>query len=96
MKFEWDNPSVEYNENGIIFQVHYRLIGYDEETCADCYGVVTLPEPREKNIIPIEEIDKDTVIKWLESILDVEEFQINISNQIAAFKNPKSFIKTIK
>lgn len=92
MKFNWENPITEHNKEGIITNVHYRLTGTDEDFSADVYGCIALPEPSDE-VIALKDLEKETIVSWLESILDVDALKQSIEQQIEDKKNPKSFIK---
>ena len=97
INFEWQKPILEKKlvdgslEN-VIQTVHWRYTGTDDDISADVYGALSLPSPDAENFIEWENMTNDKVFEWLESILDVEQLQNQISAQIEDIKNPKVIV----
>ena len=97
INFEWQKPILEKKlvdgslEN-VIQTVHWRYTGTDNDISTDVYGALTLPAPDAENFIEWENMTNDKVFEWLESILDVEQLQNQISAQIEDIKNPKVIV----
>lgn len=74
----------------VIQTVYWSYLGEDEETLnvfeINSSSELGLPDP---NIfVPFESINYDTVIKWLESSLDIESMKIAIEEKINEINNP--------
>jgi hypothetical protein len=102
INFEWVKPILEVKlidgslEN-VIKTVHWRYKGTDaNEVSADVYGAQSLSDPDENDFIEFEDMTNEDVYSWLESILDVEALEENITNQIELINNPIQVIKTIE
>lgn len=59
------------NLQNVVSKVHWRLKASNETHIAETYGVTTLPEAKEQNFVPYEDLTKTQVITWLENILGV-------------------------
>lgn len=101
INFEWVKPILEVKlidgslEN-VIKTVHWRYKGTDEnEVSADVYGAQSLSDPDANDFIEFEDMTNENVYSWLESILDVEALEENITSQIELINNPIQVIKTI-
>jgi hypothetical protein len=97
INFEWQKPILEKKlvdgslEN-VIKTVHWRYKGTEDNISADVYGALSLQSPNAENFIEWENMTNDKVFEWLESILDVEQLQSQISAQIEDIKNPKVIV----
>lgn len=101
INYEWQKPILERKivdgtlEN-VIQTIHWRYTGIDEDGfISDVYGALTLPAPNAENFIEWENMTNNKVFEWLESILDVEQLQSQISAQIEDIKNPKVIVSTL-
>jgi hypothetical protein len=73
----------------IVTTVHWRYGGSDEDgVTAEVYGAQSVGEPNPDAFTPYPEISEEQVIKWMESVINVEEMNDNISKQIDLIKNP--------
>jgi hypothetical protein len=73
----------------IIHIIDWSYIGTDEDNNTASVGLpITLPEPSEENFIPYNNITKEMVISWLESILNIEDLQQSVIDKIENIKNP--------
>lgn len=78
----------ENNLENVVQTIHWRYIGNDGEIRSDVYGSVSLDSPDPNNYIPYENLTQTIVENWLESNLDVTQYQNMISDQIELIKNP--------
>ena len=94
INFEWNvNPmDCVINEDGltnVVQTVHWRLTGTDENgVSSDVYGAQSFPKPEADGYIPFEDLTKEIVVGWLESVLDVESLEKQISDNIYLINNP--------
>jgi len=59
--------------NKVITEVVYEYVAKsDNGITSRLPGMVKLAEPVDQSFVPIEEISKDTVVSWIESIADIE------------------------
>jgi hypothetical protein len=73
----------------VVTTVHWRYKGTDQDgTTAETYGAQAVGEPNPDAFTPYPEINKEQVIGWMESVMDIEAMQENITNQISLTKNP--------
>ena len=73
----------------VVTTVHWRYKGTDEDGIeAEVYGAQPVGEPNPDAFTPYPEISEEQVIKWMESIIDMEAMNENIANQIDLIKNP--------
>ena len=80
------------NENGlqnVVRTVHWRLRGEDEGgTSAEVIGANQVGEPNPDNFTDYESLTKETVVSWLEEVLDVIAYKETISETIDRKNNP--------
>lgn len=81
---------IKENEmTNIIQTVHWRFKGTDEnEISSEVYGATSFPAPESEGFIPFEELTKEIVIGWLESVLDVPAMEKQIEDEIFKINNP--------
>lgn len=73
----------------IVTMVHWRYKGTDEDGVeSEVYGAQPVGEPNPDAFTPYPEISEEQVIKWMESVIDMEAMNENIANQIDLIKNP--------
>lgn len=78
----------ENNLEKVVQTIHWRYIGDDEGVQSEVYGSVTLDSPDPNDFIPYENLTQVIVESWLESNLNVTQYQNMISEQIELIKNP--------
>ena len=92
--YKWSFPAFDcrVDENGmkdVVTVVHWVYNGTDEDgITAGMYGTQSVGEPNPDAFTPYPDISEEQVIGWMESVMDIEEMQKNISNQIELIKNP--------
>lgn len=78
----------ENNLEKVVQTIHWRYIGDDEGVQSEVYGSVTLDSPDPNDFIPYENSTQVIVESWLDSNLNVTQYQNMISEQIELIKNP--------
>lgn len=92
--FEWITDPLDcvIGEDGmtnVVQTVHWILTGIDENgVSSSTYGSVSFPEPTQEGFIPFDELTKEIVVGWLESVLDVPALEAQIEAQINLINNP--------
>jgi hypothetical protein len=68
----------------VIYNVHYSYIAQDDnENVVRQIGVQHFPSVDPENFTPIEDLRQADIISWLEEVLPVDEFKVNLDNEIA-------------
>lgn len=68
----------------VIYNVHYSFIGEDENgNAAVQIGVQHFPSVDPENFTPFEDLRQADIITWLEEVLPVDDFKVNVDNEIA-------------
>ena len=78
----------ENNLEKVVQTIHWRYKGEEDSVQSEVYGSVTLDSPDPNDFIPYENLTQVIVESWLESNLDVTQYQNMISDQIESIKNP--------
>jgi hypothetical protein len=104
MTYTWNNktvdtyPTLEGN-NDVIFNVHWRLTGEDENgNVGSTYGTQSLETSDLSNFTDFDSITEEQVNGWVEAAMGSEEVQAKkdaIDAQIAEKVNPSVVTKTI-
>ena len=73
--YNWKDLTIDYiaskeEVSDVIEKIHWRLEGVDGEINEEVYGVVALPDPNPSEFIPIEDVNRQLIIQWLEDILN--------------------------
>lgn len=80
------------DENGlqdVVTTVHWRYSGTDEDGVTyEIYGAQAVWEPNPDAFTPYPDISEEQVIGWMETVIDMEEMNSNITKQIELIKNP--------
>jgi hypothetical protein len=96
IEYKWTISALDcaVNEEGlenVVKTVHWRYRGTDEDgNTAELYGAQPVPSPNPEEFSAYETLTQEVVEGWLESIMDVEEKQKNITDQIELIKHPIS------
>lgn len=76
----------------VVFNVHWRVNGQEEQYYATNYGSVTLTIPNEgDSFVPYNELTFDQVIQWVKNTMGettVANIEQSVINQIEKQKNP--------
>ena len=104
MTYTWNNktvdtyPSLEGNTD-VIFNVHWRLTGQDEDgNVGSTYGTQSLETSDLSSFTSFADITEEQINGWVEAALGAEEVQAKkdaIDAQIAEKVNPSVVTKTI-
>ena len=104
MTYTWNNktvdtyPTLEGN-NDVIFNVHWRLTGEDENgNVGSTYGTQSLETSDLSNFTAFVDITEEDINGWVETALGEErvaELKTSIDAQIAEQVNPTVVTKTI-
>jgi len=104
MTYTWNNktvdtyPTLEGN-NDVIFNVHWRLTGQDENgNVGSTYGTISLDTSDLSNFTAFDSITEEQVNGWVEANMGAEEVQAkkdSIDAQIAEQVTPTVVTKTI-
>ena len=85
-------PTTPDNLTDVVFTVHYRRNATSEVDgktyFADTYSTVSLPAPSPENFTPYKDLTEETVIGWLEEVLDTEAIDASLAQQIENQINP--------
>lgn len=95
INFTWVIPNLEcvISENGlkdVVEAVHWRYVATDEvnNITVDTYGVQNMPKPSSSDFIPYSALTLTIVSGWLESVIDIQPMQADLTNQINLILNP--------
>ena len=104
MNYTWNNktvdtyPTLEGNTD-VIFNVHWRLTGQDEDgNVGSSYGTQSLETSDLSNFTAFADITEDDINGWVETALGEEKvtgLKASIDAQIAEQVNPTVVTKTI-
>jgi hypothetical protein len=92
--YHWTFPQFDVkpaaNElSNIVTTVHWRFSAIDEDdTTVVRYGTVSLLDPVESSFIEYQDITKDLVISWMESIIDVDDLKQKLDDDMRRLKTP--------
>jgi alkyl hydroperoxide reductase subunit AhpF len=92
---------VNQENNNVIYNVHYRVVGEDSETAviADFIGTQVLDTSKVTDFIPFEDLTNDKVTEWVKSAMgadSVSKIENVIASQIAEKENPTSVTMKIE
>lgn len=79
----------------VIQNVHWGYEVSDGTNSTTMIGVETMDIPSQENFIPFSELDKDTVVQWLESKLDIAGMQDVLDKRLDEIVNPTIVQKQI-
>lgn len=92
--YKWEFPAFDcsLDKEGmekVVTTVHWRYSGTDEDgISAGTYGAQPVGEPNPDAFTPYPDLSEEQVIGWMESVIDMEEMNSNITKQIELIKNP--------
>jgi hypothetical protein len=74
--------------SNVVFDVHWRLNGTDEQYFATLYGSIALKDPGEE-FTTYESLTKEQVLQWIwADEVNKDEYEAAIAAQIDRQKNP--------
>ena len=79
------------NENNVVYQIHWRLIGSEVAYTSNVYGVTDIAIGSLNPFIPYENLTRSVVIGWLEQALGqqtIDSIRATIEGNIESQKNP--------
>jgi hypothetical protein len=75
--------------DNVIYDVHYSYIGEDENgNVTRQIGVQHVPYVDPENFTPFDQLTQADIIAWIEPMLNVEEFQVNLDRKLAELAAP--------
>lgn len=75
--------------DNVIQTVYWRYLGEDDTgVIYEMSGAQILPPPTSESFLPFSEINKQIVIGWLESAVDLDSIRATIASRIDEIKNP--------
>ena len=104
MTYTWNNKTVDTyptleGETNVIFNVHWRLAGTDDnDNIGSVYGTQSLETSDLSNFTAFADITEEQINEWTEATLGekkVAELKANIDTQIEQQINPTVVTKTI-
>lgn len=90
-KFHIYSTDCFINYNGlsdVIQKVHWSYEVSDGTNSKTMIGATTMDIPDSENFIAFDQLDKATVIQWLESKLDIAGMQASLDKQLDEMVNP--------
>ena len=86
-----DAKILQDGKSNVVHTVHYIYKGVkdaDKTLYYDIYNFVTLSPPNDDEFIEYDNLTKENVVSWIESIVDVENLQDIIYAEIEQKENP--------
>jgi alkyl hydroperoxide reductase subunit AhpF len=100
INYAWDCRTVdvyptEGSNTDVVYNVHYRVTGEDDETAvrADSIGTQMLDTSDITGFIPFSDLTNEQVVDWTKASLGDETIAViekNIADQISEKENPTS------
>jgi len=99
--FNWIISAMECKKheqelNNVIILIHWRYNATREiegkSYFAETYEATILPTPSSENFIPYEQLTKQQVISWLETLIDVPTMQLSLEADIELQINPLDIV----
>ena len=95
--FNWTISAMECkvkedNLSDVVILIHWRYnavsVIEEKEYFADTYSATSVPLPTGEDFTPYEDLTKEQVVGWLESVLDVPAMQLQLEANIELQVNP--------
>ena len=99
--YTWGSPVLDLKvQEGelekVITNIHWRYSGTDEDGLTEeTYGCQSVPSPNPEAFTAYEEVTKEMVEGWLESMMDMEAMQARLEAEIELKKNPVSMTEPL-
>ena len=91
-KFRINAVDAHVSQDGlenVIYNVHWSYIGEDANgNVATQIGVQHVPNVDPENFVAFDQLTQADIIAWIEPMLNVAEFQINLDSQLAELAAP--------
>jgi hypothetical protein len=72
----------------VITTIHWCYNATNDGFFAGTYGASAMGQPTPENFTNYNNVTKEQMVSWLESVLDVSAMQENLNKQIELLKNP--------
>ena len=102
--YDWNCKTVDVHpqaegETNVVYNVHWIVLGTEEEYTARSIGTQVVALDPETPFIPFEDLTNDIVVEWTKDAMGGEQVQAiedSIAAQIAELENPTSVTMTIE
>lgn len=96
INFKWqinalDARVKEDNRDNVIYNIHWGYYADKSDISVSIIGTHSIAYDKD-NFIEYDDLEKQDVIGWLESSLDVDSMKEDLSNQISNLENPKDVV----
>ena len=82
--------------SNVVETIHWRLSVTNEDgVSAEIYGAQSVPAPNPESFTEFDSLNKETIVSWLEAIMDVEEKKTLLDEQLNSIINPKRVTLTL-
>ena len=82
--------------SNVVETIHWRLSVTDEDgVSAEIYGTQSVPTPNPESFTEFDSLSKETIVSWLEAIMDVEEKKTLLDKQLNSIINPERVTLTL-
>jgi len=78
----------------IVYVVHWRLNAFNENHTAETYGCTSMPDPNSTDFTDYENLSKEQIVSWLESVLGVVPEPIEEVEQESQLEKIKASLNT--
>lgn len=76
--------------SNVVETIHWRLSATNEDgVSSEIYGAESVPAPNPESFTEFDGLNKETIVSWLEAIMDVEEKKVLLDQQLDSIINPK-------
>ena len=101
MNYNWTISALdcEVSKDGlsnVVETIHWRLSATDEDgVSSEIYGAQSVPAPNPESFTEFDGLNKETIVSWLEAIMDVEEKKALLDEQLNSIVNPERVTLTL-
>ena len=82
--------------SNVVETIHWRLSVTNEDgVSAETYGAQSVPTPNPESFTEFDSLNKETIVSWLEAVMDVEEKKTLLDEQLNSIINPKRVTLTL-
>ena len=76
--------------SNVVETIHWRLSATNEDgVSSEIYGAQSVPAPNPESFTEFDGLNKETIVSWLEDIMDVEGKKVLLDQQLDSIINPK-------